>query len=207
MNTISVTFLAIGCVLVALLICLIAFKFLQGNSDENNKENKNVVSKEINEFVKNFQHNDELLFDNISFKNRYSKNDFSVIPAMIVKGKNLFIITNVIPTKNAEQIIFTGNIPYLVKGKRIRNAKNVNYSWYEEIEKYLKSEFGSQYNIEIVCPISGNSLKIINNEGRSICYLSEIKEYLEVKSRNTKISEIEKEKITRRIMSINLSHA
>ncbi|CAM9134248.1 hypothetical protein [Mycoplasma todarodis] len=207
MNTISTTFLAIGCVLVALMICLIAFKLLQGDSEENEEENKNFVSEEINEFVKEFKTDDELLFDNVSFRNRYSKNDFSVIPAMVVKGRNIFIITNVIPTRKAEQIIFTGDVPYLVKGKKIRNAQNINYSWYEEIKKYLKSEFGNKYNIEVVCPILGDSLKIINNEGRSVCYLPEIKEYLDVKSRNTKISEDEKEEFTKRIMSINLSQA
>ncbi|NQZ29321.1 MAG: hypothetical protein HRT98_02940 [Mycoplasmatales bacterium] len=200
MNSISTTFLAVGCVITALLICLIVFKILQID----NKEKDDVVVQEIEKFLNKFENEDELLFYNTSFKNRRLNNNL-IILAIIIKGTNIFLVTDIVSAKRSEQIIFTGNAPYLIKGKHIKDVDNINYSWYEEIKKNLELELNNKYRIEVVCPILDNSLKIINNENKSVCYLSDIKEYLDTKSNHLKISATEKEKITKKIMNVNLS--
>ncbi len=202
-----IIFISLGSVFTILVFCLVISKYLQSNNNRNNQRTMSVNSKELKEFVSTFQSNEnEMLFHNISFKNHFAENHFSAIPAIIVKGKNIFLITDVVYSKRAEQIIFTGeDTPYLIKGRNIKDLKNINYSWYEEIRGYLKTKLGNQYNIDIVCPILNNSLRIINNEGRKVCYLSEINEFLENNTDKTKISEDEKHELKNKIMNISLS--
>ncbi len=180
-NYISVTVWVLGGILALLAIGLIIYRFLQKNTKkENDAKNIGAVSKQMNEFIMTFSGNEEeLLFHNILFKNKFSKNKFSVIPAMVVKGKDIFIITNIVSVTKAEHIIFTSeDIPYVIKGNKVKDLKDVNYLWYREIKRYLEWKLGDEYNIEVVCPILDNSLTIINNEGKNVCYASEIEEYL-----------------------------
>ncbi|TCG11568.1 hypothetical protein [Mycoplasma todarodis] len=177
LNYISVIVWVLIGLVAMLIIGFVVFMFFKNNKGSH--ENNDEVSSQTNKFIEtHLDTGKELLVHNISFKNQFAVKGVSIIPALIIKGKHIFIITNIISVKRADQIIFTGDVPYIVKGRKIKDVKNVDYSWYREIEEYLKWRFGKEYIVEVVCPVQNKSSEIINFENRGVCYSSEIKEYL-----------------------------
>lgn len=154
-NYLSVTIYALGGILVLATIILMVYRFFTKNKTENVTENKiGKVNKEFNDLIKFLASTTKFeIMHNILIKNKYAKNNYSLIPALILVKNNLFLLTNAINLDKYDQgdFFMENKHPFLYKNKKVRTNFDLNFTFSKEIKKYMQHNFDN-VPLQIVIP-------------------------------------------------------
>lgn len=209
LNLLSGTIWVLGGVLLFIAIILIFWRILTRKKTRTNQSSKNIgsVTKEFNEFIISLSASTNFdIIHNVLIKNKYAKNNFSIIPAIIFANGKSFLLTNAISSRKYNEIHFKENeiYPLYIKGDKKIQVTNLSKLWTQEIIKYLSHKF-NKINFNIVTPIIDDSINIAEswsnwNYFSAIEFEDEIMNFED----NKKISNSDIKKIANHLKANNL---
>ena len=209
LNLLSITIWVLGGILFIFAIVAIFWRILKRKNINQDFSNKNIgsISKQFNDFIISLRSSTDFdIMHNILIKNKFSKNNYSIIPAIIFSKGNAFLLTNAISSRKYNQVEFNENEknPKWIKNDKRIIINNLSKTWTQEIIKYLNHKF-SEINFNVVIPIIDDSI-IIKNKWKNYYYFKAIEfedQIIHFKENESLLSDDIK-RISRHFKSVNL---
>lgn len=188
--------------IVLIILRLLKIDIFSKLNQNNKKKDVGTVSKDMQQIVLSLGSIDGLNVGyNILIKNKFSKDNYSLIPAIIVEKGKIFMLTNRIKVSKFN-IIFNNEKKVIVyKGQKGKEDPSFKYKWYKETIKYIKS-ISNGMDFELLVPVVGQIDKIENKSDLKLIESSEIGEY--IKKHNGKPSTIFEKKFLQKLDRENM---
>ncbi|UUD37624.1 hypothetical protein [Mycoplasmoides fastidiosum] len=192
------------------ILCLIALGaliyYLKTKNKHSNQKAQNQIGsvsrqtiEELDFFCKS--NNFTNTFVNLLIKNKFAKRNFSVIPGVIILPNKIVVLSDFLNTKKANKIEITNqnfNSGFLYFKNKKRVIENFHLTWYKEIERFMRQNFGS---VEVVLIHNNSDLEIVNSTKYKLMTLSQLETYINSNASNQ--GEIRVEQVVNRLENIN----
>ncbi|AWX70451.1 hypothetical protein DP067_03805 [Mycoplasmopsis anatis] len=188
-NTIKISFWTLSLVLILILIGVIIWRLFFDKNPNNlitNSKNIGAIDKELDRLIDGLSKNKEFeIIYNILIKNKFSKLNYSLIPAIIIYKNRVFLISNMIKNSINDELVINDKEIWLIHNSKKKTLKEVQMHWYNEIIKMLKHDFlpDSKFKFEFIVLLKNDIRKISNNTSfmvsNSIDFIEEIEKNYE----------------------------
>ncbi|WP_041594009.1 hypothetical protein [Mycoplasma crocodyli] len=206
-SAINIGLWVMGSILILVLFCVILWRLFHSkiHKNTNNKEHAGSISKEFIDFMSDLSKSEKIdLLINIPFKNKYSKNNISLIPALIRYQNKLFLVSDLVINKGSDEIIIQNSETYLKRKNKIKKINNFENYWFKEILKFLEKEIDAKFEVKKVLFLKNE----LNEHKSFLDYLVTTQQDLinDFKKENIKeISDYDFIKIKQKLISWNLN--
>ncbi|UUD35432.1 hypothetical protein NPA07_00970 [Mycoplasmopsis caviae] len=163
----NITFWILASFLILALISVIIWRIVSRN-DIRVKKQVGTLSKKMNNIVLDLSANKDFqIIYNIVFKNKYAKENYSLLPILIIHKKNVFLISNLIEINEKYNLTVNDDLSLSLIDKtnanKIKDYKSISLKWYREIEKYINRELIKDIKLTKIALLS-NEVEIVENK-------------------------------------------
>lgn len=204
----NVTFWVLASALILVLIGVIIWRIVT-RKDIRVKKQVGTLSKKMNDIVLDLSANKDFqIIYNIVFKNKYAKENYSLLPILIIHKKNVFLISNLIEINEKYNLLVKNDLSLSLIDKanadKVKDYKNVNLRWYREIEKYIDRELIKDIQIKKIALLSNEVEKIENQTEFIFANIWNLSNVIVENTEDSKLLEFDLMKMVEKLNAANM---
>ncbi|MEE3928082.1 hypothetical protein V2E24_00630 [Mycoplasmopsis ciconiae] len=210
-TTLNIAVWVTAIILIITLVVVIIWRLKFDKTPKYNLKEVGSINKELNQFAMSLSASGDFkIIYNIYFANKYAKNDYSILPMLIINNKNqIYLVSNMILNKPNQEIVVDRS-SFLVElrqqNKKTQYFDKARLYWYNDIYKYIKKELISDTKVDF-CKIllyKNPGAQIKNNTDFEIVNINDLSDFINNDSNSYCLSDMQIKNIINRFNSINL---